>query len=277
LISDASGNLYGTTHGGFGNGGLGTVFEVVAGTHALSTLVTFDNINGAYPTASLLADGSGNLYGTTDAGGANNLGTVFEVATGTRAFSTLAAFNGMSGSNASNLIIDAAGNLYGTARNDGANLDGTVFEVVAGTHTLRTLATFNGTNGSYPSAGLFADDNGNLYGTTDGGGANGQGTVFKLSLLRGDFDDNGVVDTSDYTVWRDTLGSADDLRADGNGDGTIDAGDYELWKANFSRRNGSGANSNAAVPEPATLWLLNFGILAMCSHRLIKSRKLINA
>ena len=72
---------------------------------------------------------------------------------------------------------------------------------------------------------------------------------------------------ADYTVWRDTLGSTTNLAADGNSNGMIDAGDYGVWKTNFGNHTGAGAGANAAVPEPATLWMLLVGVLVMCSRR----------
>jgi uncharacterized repeat protein (TIGR03803 family) len=181
LIADASGNLFGTTFNGGANNA-GTVFKVAAGTHALSTLASFNRTNGAYPYAGLIADASGNLYGTTEEGGANNAGTVFKVAADTHALSTLVTFNGTNGADPrGRLIADASGNLYGTTFWGGANGSGTVFEVANDVnHTLTTLATFNGANGAIPEAGLIFDASGNLYGTTSEGGANGRGTVFIL-------------------------------------------------------------------------------------------------
>ena len=94
-----------------------------------------------------------------------------------------------------------------------------------------------------------------------------------LPRVPGDYNGNGVVDTADYTVWRDSLGrtgtglAADGTSAGGVPDGVVDQLDYDFWKANFGNRFGSGASSNAAVPEPATLWLLLAGILTMCCCR----------
>ena len=182
LISDASGNLYGTTAYG-GASGYGTVFKLAAGTHTLTTLVSFNGANGSGPYAGLIADASGNLYGTTKYGGTSGEGTVFEVAAGTHELSTLISFNGVNGAYpTAGLLADANGNLYGTTS---AGLDdfGTVFELTNDTHTLITLASFDvtGTNGSTPQAGLIADASGNLYGTTAYGGASHYGTVFELA------------------------------------------------------------------------------------------------
>ena len=80
------------------------------------------------------------------------------------------------------LILDSAGNLYGTTANGGAYGFGTVFELSSdGTETV--LYSFGGSpaDGSYPYAGLIRDAAGNFYGTTEYGGAYGNGTVFELA------------------------------------------------------------------------------------------------
>jgi uncharacterized repeat protein (TIGR03803 family) len=79
------------------------------------------------------------------------------------------------------LTLDGSGNLYGTTSEGGADGDGTVFEVASASNTITTLGSFNGTNGEYPGAGLTLDGSGNLYGTTEFGGAVNSGTVFELS------------------------------------------------------------------------------------------------
>jgi len=96
------------------------------------------------------------------------------------------------------------------------------------------------------------------------------GVVYRLSLSKGDslysivvapgdYNADGVVDASDYTVWRNSLGSESNLRADGNGNGVIDDGDYAIWKAAFGTTYGSGSGQfSAAVPEPTTAVLLLF-------------------
>jgi uncharacterized repeat protein (TIGR03803 family) len=181
LIIDTSGNVYGTTGSG-GAYGYGTVFKVAAGTRALTTLASFNGSDGSYPWAGLIADTSGNLYGTTTRGGTYGYGTVFKVAAGTHTLTALASFNGSNGSDPTcSLIADAAGNLYGTTELGGANDYGTVFKVDAVTHAVTTLVSFDGTNGKWPVANLIADANGNLYGTTVGGGIKGLGTLFELS------------------------------------------------------------------------------------------------
>jgi uncharacterized repeat protein (TIGR03803 family) len=93
LIADNAGNLYGATNGG-GFNGVGRVFKLdAANNYALSTLTTFSNFTGSRPAAGLLADASGNLYGTTSLGGAAGVGTVFKLTKSSGyALSTLVTF-----------------------------------------------------------------------------------------------------------------------------------------------------------------------------------------
>jgi uncharacterized repeat protein (TIGR03803 family) len=193
LISDAAGNLFGTTiNGGASNDGI--VFEIplTASGYAAAptTLVSFSGANGENPYAGLITDAAGNLFGTTQQGGANGDGTVYEITKAAGGYATaptiLVSFDGANGSNlVAGLIADAAGNLFGTTVGGGANNDGTVFEIAktitgyASTPTI--LLSFDGTDGANPVADLTADATGDLFGTTANGGADGNGTVFELT------------------------------------------------------------------------------------------------
>lgn len=79
----------------------------------------------------------------------------------------------------------------------------------------------------------------------------------------GDYNGDGRVDLSDYTVWRQLLGSASPL-ADGNGNGRVDVPDYDVWKQNFGRDLGGGLQAQAAVPEPTTGALAVATLAAVC-------------
>ncbi len=189
LVQGSDGNFYGTTLNGFT--GLGTVFQLTPG-GAEKVLHSFAGANsdGANPRAGLIQDSNnGNLYGTTSGGGANNLGTVFQIATA-GAETLLYSFDGTHGAAPyAGLIQDSTGNLYGTTYSGGANNLGTVFKLTpptspATTWTETVLYSFSGNNdGANPRAGLIRDSAGNLYGTTSIGGASGlgYGTVFKLT------------------------------------------------------------------------------------------------
>ena len=186
LTLDSAGNLYGTTsqggpsfHPGFG--GFGTVFEIAHGSTTLTTLASFNGTNGANPLAGLTLDAAGNLYGTTEGGGASGEGLVFEIPRGSTTITTLAVLNGTNGVlPEGDVTLDSVGNLDGTTSQGGPSNDGTVFEVVKGSTSVTTLASFNGTNGATPLAGVTLDSAGDLYGTTHYGGASGDGTVFEI-------------------------------------------------------------------------------------------------
>ncbi len=95
--------------------------------------------------------------------------------------------------------------------------------------------------------------------------------AYSLVVAPGDFNGDGNVDAADYTVWRDTLGSVNDLRADGNGDLVVDGGDYAIWKSKFGINYGLGAGNDGApgiaVPEPATYVIFLVGMLALGRRR----------
>ena len=138
LIFDSAGNLYGTTQGG-GTSSYGTVFELTPGADGGQTetvLYSFSGADGASPAAGLVFDAAGNLYGTTESGGASGAGTVFELArpaTAGEPWTETVLHDFGSGTDGtapqSSLIFDAAGNLYGTTRSGGAFGGGTVFEL----------------------------------------------------------------------------------------------------------------------------------------------------
>jgi uncharacterized repeat protein (TIGR03803 family) len=163
-----------------------------------TTLHSFTNSggDGEVPEAGLIMDGSGNLYGTTTNGGANGYGTVFELvySSGSYAEKVLYSFTNSGGDGldpVAGLIMDSSGNLYGTTTIGGANGYGTVFELVnsSGSYAEKVLYSFtnSGGDGWYPYAGLIMDASGNLYGTTESGGANRVGTVFELVNSSGSY------------------------------------------------------------------------------------------
>jgi uncharacterized repeat protein (TIGR03803 family) len=186
LIADSAGNLFGTTtDGGSRNcqGGCGVVFELKpapGGGWTESVIYSFQSgLDGAFPSASLIFDQTGNLYGTTLSAGKFHDGTVFQLtpsgATWTE--TVLHTFTGKDGAYpTANLIFDSAGNLYGTTLFGGPTHGGTVFQLsLSGSVWTETvLYSFNGRNdGIDPAAGMIFDpntgQNGVLYGTTMGG------------------------------------------------------------------------------------------------------------
>jgi uncharacterized repeat protein (TIGR03803 family) len=199
LILDSAGNVYGTASAG-GTHGYGSVFELSARAGGGWTEKTLHNFNvlpdGQNPSAGVVFDAAGNIYGTTAYGGVHgvNGGTVFELtpnATGGWTEKSLYSFlyGGTDGYYVgSGVILDTLGNIYGTTTNGGLYGDGIVFELTpkaGGSSTETILHNFNGTDGWSPSAGLILDASGNLYGSTEVGGANHAGVVFELSRAAG--------------------------------------------------------------------------------------------
>jgi uncharacterized repeat protein (TIGR03803 family) len=179
LIRDAAGNLYGTTRYG-GAHGFGTVFKL-SNAGKETVLYSFARHgDGAYPMADLVRDANGNLYGTTNEGGASGNGILFELdKTGkeTVLHSFCSETGCTDGANPqAGLVRDASGNLYGTTSNSGPGY-GTVFMLdTSGNETV--LYDFGGnSDGANPVADLVRDAAGNLYGTTYYGNS---GTVFEV-------------------------------------------------------------------------------------------------
>ncbi len=170
LTQATDGNIYGVS--------LGTVFKFTLGL-ILTILHTFDGTDGSFPYGTLVQIGNGDLYGTTEQGGASNYGTIFKVTTA-GAFTSLYSFSNTTdgGDPVARLVQAANGDLYGVA-NLGPLGFGTVFKITqSGEFT--TVHTFNGPDGSQPNA-LIRAANGYFYGTTGSGGAGNYGTVFKMT------------------------------------------------------------------------------------------------
>ncbi len=211
LLFDKAGNLYGTTQDG-GSGSkcqfCGTVFELSPSQGGGWTETVIYNFcsqtncaDGEEPAAGLISDSLGNLYGTTVAGGTNQVGTVFELSPpmvkgGSWTESVLWSFGtGIDDGGAlpySRLNWDASGNLYGTASWGGVTGGGTVFELSPGNGSWAATALYmfcpndellqHCPDGLHPMAGVSFDEFGNLYGTTFEGGFNNKwGVLYELS------------------------------------------------------------------------------------------------
>lgn len=194
LISDAAGNLFGTSNTG-GASNFGTVFELspaAKGGWFERILFNFSGTGtGMRPTAALTMDSAGNLYGTTRLGGAFDHGVAFELKHWPRggwSQKVLFSFDAAGDEESPfGIICDAAGNLYGTS-SGGFQGVGAVFKLSPGSGgewKETVLHSFNFTDGAGPIGTLIFDSAGNLYGTTSDGGAYGGGTAFELSLIAG--------------------------------------------------------------------------------------------
>lgn len=198
LVRDSTGNLYGTTSSG-GQYGEGTVFEIPAG-GSLTTLWSFQggggvtgSADGANPNGLVLAQ-DGNLYGTTTNGGsgsacgASGCGVVFQVALPSGVETPLYSFAGGTDGQTpyAGLVQASNGLLYGTTFLGGANSAGTLFSVTtAGAESVVCSFGATASDGAYPESAPIQGTDGNLYGTTNGGGSYGVGTVFSYNLTSG--------------------------------------------------------------------------------------------
>jgi uncharacterized repeat protein (TIGR03803 family) len=190
LIFNSKGDLYGTTYGGVCNrrncpADPGIVFELTTKRTEKIVYRFTKAPDGEFPSAGLVMDSQGNLYGTTSSGGEYQYGgAVFEVSpkgVETILHSFTRGGPDGSGPNAA-LIRDSLGNLYGTTVFGGAYNNGTVFKITASGSESVLYSFAGGNDGAYPYGGLVTDSTGNLYGTTQQGGGNGYyGTIFELT------------------------------------------------------------------------------------------------
>jgi uncharacterized repeat protein (TIGR03803 family) len=244
LVMDKKGNLYGTTslggdysdashHSGpsyYGpcvGTGCGAVFELspsTGGGWTESILYAFTGFgDGKSPYGGLILDPQGNLYGTTALGGATLTGTVFEltpIGDGTWSETVLHSFGGgKDGYSPEYLTLSrtSAGNLYGTTAYGGTNNTGIVWELVYSkttkTYAEKVLHNFSASGGS-PLGGVVLDSTGNVYGTTDTGGAKGLGTVFELSKTTGSWTEAVL---HNFTGSNNGANPSGDLLRDSNG------------------------------------------------------------
>jgi uncharacterized repeat protein (TIGR03803 family) len=228
VVLDAAGNLYGATTSG-GTAGAGFVYKVdTAGGY--SFLHNFaGRPDGAHPKAGLVLDSAGNLYGTTNAGGTDGHGTVYMLDT-TGHETVLYSFTGRADGSGpeSGVILDSAGNLYGTTIGGGSGNAGVVYKLdTSGQETVLYSFT-GGAGGGQPFAGVILDAAGNLYGTTQFGGTDGQGVVYQVSpdgqetvlhSFTGGADGGSPVASVTFGPKDDLYGTAENGGA--NGDGAI--------------------------------------------------------
>jgi uncharacterized repeat protein (TIGR03803 family) len=235
-----------TEDGGTAN--KGTIFQIGTDGTGFSLLHSFagGSADGSFPQGSLILSGS-TLYGTTANGGSASKGTLFKIDTNGTGFSLVHSFSGGAndGSNPQDAPILIGSTLYGMTNAGGSVDAGTIYQIATNGTGLSLLHTFTGTagDGYYPLSSLIQSGP-ILYGMTSSGPAgSGNGVVFSLSLVTGDYDGNGSVDAADYVVWRKTDGSA---------------GGYNTWRANFGKPFGSGSLADGTIPEPTSLALAAF-------------------
>ncbi len=183
LVQGSDGNFYGTTYAG-GTNGNGTIFRInTNGT--LAVLHSFTNTpDGGAPEGRLVQGSDGNFYGTTLNGGKRDSGSVFQITTD-GILTILHSFTNTLGGYLpeGELTQGSDGSFYGTTAGGGTNSNdkGTVFQFNTN-GTLTILHSFtNSPDGNFPQKKLVWGTDGNLYGTTSYGGADGNGTIFRIT------------------------------------------------------------------------------------------------
>jgi uncharacterized repeat protein (TIGR03803 family) len=184
LTLAGDGKFYGATYDG-GTNELGSIFCVTTN-GALTTLVSFNTANGAYPKGDMVLARDGNLYGTTFYGGTNGgYGTLFRITTN-GVFTNLVHLANTNGAYPEGgLVLGQDGNIYGTTTLGGiTSLNyglgcGSLFKITTN-GMFTTMACFNNTNGANPRARLAQASDGYFYGTTLSG-TNDYGTVFRFA------------------------------------------------------------------------------------------------
>jgi uncharacterized repeat protein (TIGR03803 family) len=256
VVQGRDGNLYGTATfaegvGGYGNPeSRGSSDFAVNGPTALTdptiyrlttnggftNLYSFTNgIDGSGPSAALVQGSDGNFYGSCSSGGSNNDGTIFQI-TPDGAFTSLYSFtNGVDGANPSAALAQGNdGSFYGSTFSGGTQNDGTIFKITTN-GLLASLYSFtNGIDGANPQSALVPGSDGNFYGFTSGGGADGYGAIFQITP-------NGVL-TSIFSF------------AGGNGGANV----YALAQGNDGNFYGTTAGGGAG--GSGTLFQLSLGL-----------------
>jgi outer membrane protein assembly factor BamB len=215
LIQDSAGNLFGSAAGG-GTTQLGVAFELSPTPTGWKETVlhNFGGTQGAAPFAPLAFDSAGDLYGTTLLGGNQNLGVVFKL---TRQKSGLwkerVLHNFQGGSDGliplAGVVLDKEGNVFGASQAMNGQLPcGTVFKLTAANGYAQTIlhefeGTFNNNDGCIPNQLVF-DSHGNLFGTSEFGGTDSAGTIFKLTRETSGFSYKVL-----YSFLGDRIGSTD--------------------------------------------------------------------
>lgn len=210
LISDGTW-VYGTSEFG-GSTGYGTIFKIrIDGTPSASAFYTFaGGANGGFPSGSPVTDGT-YLYGTTEFGGTNSLGTIYKIKPDGTSFSTLMSFSTSTGGNGTTygaLVYDGT-YLYGVNNTNGANNLGTIYKIKTDGTDFTKLHDFTTATGGSPTHSLKLIGN-TLYGMASAGGANNKGVIYKINT-----DGSAYTDLYDFAGVPDGATPANEFYYDG--------------------------------------------------------------
>ena len=177
----SDGLLYGLSEGSSGNNGV--AYKIPQSGGSATVVKTFTAYSeGSKPRGQLVQAADGNFYGVTMQNG-GGYGSVFKM-TPAGALTPVFGFDNGAGGGypTGTLTLASNGQLFGATSQGGSSDRGTLFRVIPGASpTFATITTFINTNGQVPTGVLFAAADGNMYGTTQSGGTNNRGTLFKLT------------------------------------------------------------------------------------------------
>ncbi len=179
LLSDGT-FLYGMTTQGGVNFGKGTIFKIKPDGSNFAKLLDFaGSTNGSSPTAALISDGTF-LYGMTDGGGTNAIGTIFKIKPDGTGYVKLLDFNSSNGNGPRSSLISVGAFLYGMTVGGGLDNLGVLFKLGTDGTGFSKLFDFVSATGASPAGSLISDGT-FFYGmTTSGGITNSMGTIFKF-------------------------------------------------------------------------------------------------
>jgi uncharacterized repeat protein (TIGR03803 family) len=192
VIEGPDGNLYGTTLYG-GQTRKGTIYSIAKDGKNFTVLLEFNGGNGENPEGDLVDGQDGYLYGTTMKGGSGNRGTIYRISLSgdhevLYSFPELGRFRNGVATNSTGadpragLLLGADNNFYGTTYQGGQHGHGTVFRFTRDGE-ITVLHSFAGASfdGARPVSLLTQDATGNIYGTTEYGGAMNQGSAWRIA------------------------------------------------------------------------------------------------
>ena len=229
IVEAGDGNYYGTTTSG-GTNNNGTIFRITS-SGAVTPLYSFTGGNdGSRPVGSLTLGNDGKLYGTASLGGADSAGTFFSITTG-GTFTLLHTFDGTSEGGAPSFVVKGSdGRFYGTSALGGTDsTQGGTFVQITTAGAVTVLHNFNADlDGDFVNANIVQGSDGAFYGSTQMGGLNGEGTIYRITTSQA-FSVLDDLDSSDITLLT-TLG-ADGLIYGTNGGGTITSTVFKMTNA----------------------------------------------